>query len=280
MVKAKRTALTIAVLLVSSVSGILHAQEPVFDGYNMNLSLELSSIDQAGPPRVIEDHVLLTYQSSRPVRYVGVAFAHEGYSEVHQFRVNVREPASDQGRTSRVYFYLADPPEDQEVLRYRYVVDGLWMADPRNGRTQLDQNGIPVSVFDLPQQREADHSNPIVTDSGRVRFRLRLPPDASPGVRTVQGRITYLVDTRDLRVYVAGSFNNWDPYMYRLHRVQGSPGVYETGPVELTRGAHRYYFVINGRRILDPHNPQRNYHRDGYQVSVFTLSGSSTNNDL
>lgn len=277
MVKAKRTALS---LIFAAVGAILGAQE-LYEGYNLNLALELSRIEEAGPPQVLQqDYVLLTYESTRPVRYVGVAFGHEGYSEVHRFRLSAEEDSDEGSSSSRVYFYLANPPEDQEQLRYRYVVDGLWTTDPRNGRTQLDENGVPISVFELPERTDRDHTNPIVTADGRVRFRLHFAEGSSPGVSTIRGNITYLDSERDLRVFVTGSFTNWDPFMYRLRPVQGRPGVYESRPLRIAPGLHRYYFVINGERILDPHNSRTQYHRDGYEVSTFTLSATSTNNDL
>lgn len=276
MVTAKR----IALVLLFSCAGAGAFGQALFEGYNLNLSLELSGIEEAGPPRMVHDRVLFTYQSRRPVRYVGIAFEHEEYREVHRFRVNTRPPEREGGQGSRVYFYLHEPPEDIKQLRYRLVVDGLWMADPRNGRTRVDANGIPVSLFDLPERPEREHSNPIVEPSGRVTFRLVLPAEGSPGLRNTQGDIFYLPTTRDLRVFLSGSFNNWDPYMYRLQPVAGSPGRYEITGLRLLPGRHQYYFIINGRRVLDPHNARTDYNRNGYEVSAFTIGGSSTNNEL
>ena len=51
-------------------------------------------------------------------------------------------------------------------------------------------------------------------------------------------------------VYVAGSFNNWNP---RAHPLQEDcrKGFYRTA-VQLPRGRHEYKFLVNGQWRVDP----------------------------
>ncbi len=58
--------------------------------------------------------------------------------------------------------------------------------------------------------------------------------------------------TPDSEVYVAGSFNNWNPKRKKMKQVDGN-GHYTVG-LMLPRGEHEYKFVINGAWQADPDN--------------------------
>ncbi len=52
------------------------------------------------------------------------------------------------------------------------------------------------------------------------------------------------------KVFVAGSFNNWDPTANELKEKKGS-GTFETS-ITLAKGSYEYKFVINGTWAADP----------------------------
>lgn len=52
-------------------------------------------------------------------------------------------------------------------------------------------------------------------------------------------------------VFVAGTFNDWNPAAIRL-RSTGTDAVYASIPVPV--GEHEYKFVVNGRWTPDPDN--------------------------
>jgi len=55
------------------------------------------------------------------------------------------------------------------------------------------------------------------------------------------------------RVFVAGTFNNWDPGANALQHNPGS-GLYRTA-INLPAGRHEYKFVVDGRWTVDPRCP-------------------------
>lgn len=57
----------------------------------------------------------------------------------------------------------------------------------------------------------------------------------------------------DSKVYVAGTFNNWDPTSHPLKH-QPEEGVF-CGKIQLPVGKHEYKFVVNGVWQLDPQCP-------------------------
>lgn len=54
------------------------------------------------------------------------------------------------------------------------------------------------------------------------------------------------------RVFVAGSFNNWDASSIPLRSDNGS-GVYSAA-IPLPKGRHEYKLVVNDQWLLDPKN--------------------------
>ena len=55
-------------------------------------------------------------------------------------------------------------------------------------------------------------------------------------------------------VFVAGSFNGWNPTKRRLTEKFGS-GVYRAALV-LARGRYEYKFIVNGKWFTDPTSPE------------------------
>ena len=56
------------------------------------------------------------------------------------------------------------------------------------------------------------------------------------------------------RIYLAGSFNGWNPHEDYLMRDDDGDGVYSVN-VRLGAGVHDYKFVVDGTWIRDPHAP-------------------------
>lgn len=63
-------------------------------------------------------------------------------------------------------------------------------------------------------------------------------------------RVTFEVHAEPgSKIYVAGTFNAWNPKKKRLSEV--SPGVY-TGTALIPKGTHEYKYVIDGVWCVDP----------------------------
>lgn len=209
----------------------------------MDVALELSGLHEAGPPRMLAGELLLTYDfgrgmADRRIHTVQAAFAHEDFSELHNFARN----------ENGIHLLHIALPEDLGTLRYRLVVDGIWTVDPNNPSVVVDRWGVSLSTFDVPQDPFARMSAPTVLDDGVVEFRIR-----APGAT---------------RVTIAGSFNGWDPFMTPLE--ESASGVFSRR-LRLPPGEHLYYFAVDGARVADPQNEEQRWHRDGQPVSVVEL---------
>lgn len=69
-------------------------------------------------------------------------------------------------------------------------------------------------------------------------------------------------------VYVAGTFNNWNPAIFKMKR-EGEEWVYD---VHLSNGKHLYKFIVDGNWILDPSNKlwENNEHNTGNSIIWIT----------
>jgi hypothetical protein len=184
----------------------------------------LGGIETAGPPRIVNEYLLLTYRSDLPPRFLGAAFSHENFATVHSFVRN------EEG----IYLLVFPIPETSTELQYRLVIDGLWTLDPQNPNTRQDPFGHLVSVVSIPRSSKKVRESPILRTGRYVQFRYFGPSHT--------------------RISVAGDFNAWDPFSHPL--LETTPGVFET-TIRIRPGRHFYHFVIDGTILPDPLNPER-----------------------
>lgn len=224
-------------ILTIFVPVTLHAADAA-DGFDFNLHIAITTMRKAGPPELHGRTVIFSYKPKIPARYVGISLDYEDFGEIHPF---VRNEFG-------VYVFLLEAPESIRDVTYRYVVDGLWMTDPNNDAVVEDLNGHELSYFKLDGIPEAPFRSPVVLADGIVEFNFRYPENNT--------------------VYVAGSFNNWDPFMHKLTEI--SPGTYSTR-IRMSSGTHHYYFIVNGKRTTDPLNAELEVDEEGFGASLVRL---------
>ena len=201
--------------------------------------IKIVETTEARAPEIMDDTVFFSFKPPNRVRYAGIAFQHEEFRQIHLFERNEHD----------VLFFFYTVPEDIRRLDYRIVVDGLWMPDPKNPLRQRIKAGVILSSLDVPPRTtEIPLKSPVVRKDGNVEFNAKGPP----------GR----------EIYLSGSFNGWDPYMYRLAEVR--PGLYSF-TLRLLPGTYSYIFRVEGRKHTDPLNPNRGSDSDGYEISVFSV---------
>ena len=215
------------------------------------------NINQPLAPVIYDNAVIFTADSN--IRNVGVAFAHENFSIIHQFRPLVvnqdwQNPVLLPGekypspfRDSGIQFFVYLLPTHLNELEYRLIINGLWTTDPSNLQTRRDPiSGLTMSILTLPPR--AANFHPLNGLPEGLSFSFRGPP----------GEI----------VTVAGTFNGWDPFMYELR--EGPAGHYNL-TIPLPPGTYQYVFFHRGERYVDPYNARRIYARDGSAASEITI---------
>ncbi|HNQ96878.1 MAG TPA: isoamylase [Treponemataceae bacterium] len=211
----------------------------------------VSTISRVRSPAVSGTYVV--YTASGRARHTGIAFEHENYTQVHSFQRLIRKDEFGKPRRTEsgkledtILFYIAQIPPQTSAIRYRIVVDGLWTADPENPLQEWDaERGFSVSVLEVDSYEVFKTSN---VQSNTVRFTCIAPSGQ--------------------KVSLAGSFNNWDPFMYEM--TETSAGMYEL-TLPLPRGTWYYAYFQGTTQVPDTTNSDRAYTRDGRVASVITI---------
>jgi hypothetical protein len=221
----KKTA-TLLLMLIANLSLFAFV-----DDYRLHL--KLTDMEIAGSPEVYFDQIIFSYKSEEPVRHVGIAFAHEDFREIHTYQRN----------SHGVFFFLLSWPY-VENIDYRLIVDGIWMTDPACSSFVPGSNGVELTRFSVGRERANEKVSPQIDQQNQVVCR-------------------YWGGEGDT-VYLAGDFNNWDPYMFPMKET--SPGFYEIA-LNLSGGVYHYCYYINGKSSTDPLNERVAINPFGEEVS-------------
>ncbi|MCC7262363.1 MAG: isoamylase early set domain-containing protein [Candidatus Latescibacteria bacterium] len=91
----------------------------------------------------------------------------------------------------------------------------------------------------------------------------------APAAKPAKKRHTFSLDTPEAQeVFVAGTFNNWNPEGHPLKK--DKKGVWKVA-LSLPAGTHEYRFVVNGEWLEDPACEERCLNAFGTHNSVLTL---------
>ncbi len=216
------------------------AQSQEASRLSVHTHVKVVNLTKAAAPEIFEGEVI--FSSDLRARYVGIGFAHEQFKTIHPLKQN---------RHGIFFLVYPIPIKMKDPLRYRMVVDGIWTYDQRNPwRETAQESGVSLSTLSLPYLS-----------------------DEEPGLYSILGpdgrtaRFRYRGESGEL-ITVAGSFNEWDPFMYKMEET--APGLYQL-ELELPRGLQRYAFITQGRKIPDPLNPALSYSQEGSPISILDV---------
>ena len=222
----------ISVLLILPLSA---ASGVELEGYN--ITKKLINLEKSGPPDMVDNYIVFSFEGRDKPGFVGAAFEFENYTKIHQYKKIQDE---------NIYYLVINKP-DVEEIKYRVIVDGIWQADPHSLYKLREESGVEISVFPLPEIPDNEAVYPY-TENNYTYFYHRGKPGSS--------------------VYLSGSFNNWDPFMYLMREKR--PGEYYI-KLRLNPGKHYYYFLENGVKISDRRNPELVWDTDFDEISSFLL---------
>ncbi len=120
---------------------------------------------------------------------------------------------------------------------YKFIVDGKWVIDPENKVKEDDWDGNSNSVY----------------YATNFSFDLENYDEAK-------------------KVFVAGSFNGWNPKGIQLERKNGK----WTIDLFLQEGLHSYKFIVDGNWIIDPANPSKGPNEYGEENSLISFGKQYT----
>ncbi len=94
-------------------------------------------------------------------------------------------------------------------------------------------------------------------------------PKKARSKKTQNRRITFKLEASEAKeAILVGDFNSWDPFAHQME--EQAPGVFTTR-VRTFSGVHSYFYLVDGRRILDSLNPNFASDYEGFEVSRFLM---------
>jgi len=208
---------------------------------------DISYIKQAGPPKITDQGIVFTYQPQEPIpKYVMVSGDFDNWKDVHLMTRNHFD----------VFFFVYKKPGKRGILinegiyRYRFLVDGIWMNDPKNPRTVYDSTGTKLSYFEVKKPVLLVDYNPIHLEDNVYVF--------------------YYKNNSAKRVNLIGEFNNWNPYSLPMKKHKSS---YWEIEVDIPPGLYAYQFIVDGKYLNDPLGQSMMVDRFDYEMSLLEITG-------
>lgn len=201
------------------------------------------------PKAPFEQDGLIVFSAQEGPHYVGIAFDFENFQKIHPFQKRII--LDEDGEKDRAwYFYILEEYPKTDKILYRLIIDGLWTTDPMNPKQHYDETtGIRLSQIDV--RREYEIATSVKTSSNGKSVHFVYKGKSGQNVR------------------VAGTFSNWDSWIYRL--AETSRGFYEL-TLPMNEGTYYYVYCIGTKEFPDLTNHERAIKDGGQSVSKITVN--------
>ncbi|MBD5433644.1 MAG: isoamylase [Treponema sp.] len=201
------------------------------------------------PKAPFEQDGLIVFSAQEGPHYVGIAFDFENFQKIHPFQKRII--LDEDGEKDRAwYFYILEEYPKTDKILYRLIIDGLWTTDPMNPKQHYDETtGIRLSQIDV--RREYEIATSVKTSSNGKSVHFVYKGKSGQNVR------------------VAGTFSNWDSWIYRL--AETSRGFYEL-TLPMNEGTYYYVYCIGTKEFPDLTNHERAIKDGGKAVSKIIVT--------
>lgn len=193
----------------------------------------LRFLKDSGPPRNLK-MVRLDNSSRKTAIQNGVLVT---YKNIDAGQVRIAGDFSDwkpenmeRGKSGVWYFFITDFSTFQKI-RYKFIVDDIWIKDPKNYNQEDDGMGSYVSIINPFRSANDRHISYRVIDNALIEFNIY-----KPGARLIS---------------LVGDFNNWNPENDLMQK--GKDGIWRIKK-KLNRGTFRYKFIVDGKWLPDLYN--------------------------
>ncbi|MBN2653209.1 MAG: hypothetical protein JXR63_12590 [Spirochaetales bacterium] len=216
----------IFLFIILSLSNFVFA----FSSENENLAIKsyIEDLQQAEPPTIISNHIIFSYKPTQQISTVYAVFSHENFQKLNTFAFYEK---------INMYILIYPIPQDIDFFHYRLNINGLWSIDKNNPNKEFNRHGFEMSKIYLNELKyDKEIKTPQQITGNRYKFIYTGRPNS--------------------KITIAGDFNGWDPFMYRMKEI--TAGIYEI-ELNINNEEFFYYFLDNGKKVLDSFNTQKKY---------------------
>ncbi|MDE7292013.1 MAG: glycogen-binding domain-containing protein [Treponemataceae bacterium] len=201
------------------------------------------------PSAPFEKDGMIVFSAEEGPHYVGIAFDFENFQKIHSFQKRILLDENGE-KSSAWYFYILEEYPNTDRILYRLIIDGLWTTDPMNPKQHYDETtGIHLSQIDVKHKYEMATSVKTSANGKSVHF-------------VYKGK-------SGQNVRVAGTFSNWDSWIYQLSET--SRGFYEL-TLPMNEGTYYYVYCIGTKEFPDTTNHSRAIKDGGKAVSKIIVN--------
>lgn len=211
----------------------------------ITFAIDPYDVIESGPPLITDEGILFRYkQKGESPRYVMVS------GDFNRWENPIFMKENRHG----VYVLLYNKEYEKAIVlnegkyTYMYLVDGVWVKDSLNSKSVYDQYGTELSYFEVFTPIILLKNNPVKVNHNKYIF--------------------YYENTSAKNVYIAGDFNNWNPFSLPMRK--NKSGIWEA-ELDIPQGSYSYRFIVDGIHRKDPLGMTRVQDRFGDEVSYLTL---------
>ena len=236
------------ILLLIPLFSILAFSPPekkleTFNRYNLTLlkkasspkAINLVSLNDINPLKLSKG-ILFTFKN-RKAEIVKIAGSFSRWKDIKMNR-----------NKNGVWYYFLEEPENK-VIKYKFIVNGIWSIDPSNEIKENDNAGSYYSLAKPIQSEIGTRLTYIQKKKNYIEFRLYKPTAKF--------------------ISIVGDFNHWNPENDILQKDHN--GIW-TLTKRIPKGQYRYKYIVDGKWETDLYNNNPNSSDDSGEVcSTITI---------
>lgn len=209
--------------------------------YSYEKYVDFDLLKKAEAPRFVKNGILFTLKGD------------EGATAF--LRTNIDNWQKDHYYNLSLYniLYVFVPyPENIKTIKYKINFNGNWISDPNNPDYSTDDLGINLSTVSIPEQEMYYDHMPIVENEKNF-------------IKTIIFRY-YNPDAKEVNFVC--SIDDWSHYSFPMK--YDNNGYWEITKY-FTHGTYLYYFLVDGKKVVDIENPNKLWDEGKGQVSYFII---------
>ena len=209
--------------------------------YSYEKYVDFDLLKKEEPPRFIENGILFTLSGEEGA----IAF----------LRTNIDNWQKDYYYKLSLYniLYVFVPyTENIKTIKYKININGHWISDPNNPEHLTDDLGTDLSTISIPEQEMYYEQMPII-EKDKNSIKKAVFKYYNPNAKEVN--------------FVC-STDNWSHYSHPMK--YNNNGYWEITKY-FTYGTYLYYFLVDGKKVIDVENPNKLWEPKRGQVSYFVI---------
>lgn len=196
----------------------------------------IRSDHHSGLSTVANDGILFTY-NNRGAKTVFMSGTYCGWKLKKMDR-------SDNG----IWYYFLPAGESRSEIKYKFMVDNIWITDPENSDRTDDGMGSYFSIVEPVIKNDGTHVTYRTINDRTIEFRICRPKAGF--------------------ISIVGDFNHWNPEHDLL--VKGRDGIWRLRK-KLFPGVYRYLYNIDGEWLPDIYNKRSGSDDTGEVCSIIEV---------